>query len=103
MGFWGGYHGKTAGVVGLRPVDLAGVCEMERLYLRPGFRGLGLGRRLAETVIAAAREGGYGRMVLDTIETMTEAGALYRDLGFVEIPPYYENPIPGVHYYALTL
>lgn len=95
--------GDTAGVVGLRPADMDGACEMKRLYLRPAFRGLGLGRRLAETVIAAAREAAYGKMVLDTVETMAEAGALYRDLGFVEIPPYYENPTPGVHYYALDL
>ncbi len=95
--------GDTAGVVGLRPVEMDGACEMKRLYLRPAFRGLGLGRRLAETVIAAAREAAYGRMLLDTVETMAEAGALYRDLGFVEIPPYYENPTPGVHYYALDL
>ncbi len=95
--------GDTAGVVGLRPADMDGACEMKRLYLRPAFRGLGLGRRLAETVIAAAREAAYGRMLLDTVETMAEAGALYRDLGFVEIPPYYDNPTPGVHFYALDL
>ncbi len=95
--------GDTAGVVGLRPVDMDGACEMKRLYLRPAFRGLGLGRRLAETVIAAARKAAYGRMLLDTVETMAEAGALYRDLGFVEIPPYYDNPTPGVHFYALDL
>lgn len=94
---------KTAGVVGLRPRERDGLCEMKRLYLRPTFRGLGLGRRLAETVIAAAREAAYSRMVLDTVETMAEAGALYRDLGFVEIPPYYDNPTPGVRYYALQL
>jgi len=95
--------GDTAGVVGLRPADLDGACEMKRLYLRPAFRGRGLGRRLAETAIAAAREAAYGKMVLDTVETMAEAGALYRDLGFVEIPPYYDNPISGVRYYALDL
>lgn len=96
--------GDTAGIVGLRPAEMTGACEMKRLYLRPAFRGLGLGRRLAETVIAAAREAGYGKMVLDTVvETMSEAGALYRDLGFVEIPPYYGNPTPGARYYALDL
>lgn len=95
--------GDPAGVAGLRPAEMDSACEMKRLYLRPAFRGLGLGRRLAETVIAAAREAAYGKMVLDTVETMAEAGALYRDLGFVEIPPYYDNPIPGVRYYALDL
>ncbi|MDJ0951417.1 MAG: GNAT family N-acetyltransferase [Alphaproteobacteria bacterium] len=95
--------GKYAGGVGLRPVDRPDACEMKRLYVRPDFRGLKLGRRLAEAVIGVAREIGYQEMVLDTIESMEEAGALYQSLGFREIAPYYDNPLEGVHYFGLDL
>ncbi|MGZ6142836.1 MAG: GNAT family N-acetyltransferase [Myxococcales bacterium] len=92
-----------AGCVGVRPHDAA-TAEMKRLSLRPHPRGTRLGRRLAEKAIAAARERGYRRIVLDTIEGKMDAAiALYRKLGFREIPPYYENPIPGALYLELPL
>ncbi len=91
------------GCVGVRPLD-AQTAEMKRLFVRPGARGLGLGRKLALAAIADARERGFSRLVLDTIgEKMGEAVALYRSLGFREMAPYYENPIEGALYLELGL
>jgi ribosomal protein S18 acetylase RimI-like enzyme len=91
------------GCVGLRPID-AGTAEMKRLYLRPAARGTGLGRKLALAILGAARERGYQRVVLDTVAGKMDAAiALYRELGFREIAPYYENPIAGAIYLELVL
>jgi len=92
----------AAGAVAYRMVE-PGVAEMKRLYVRPAFRGSGLGRELANELIEDARSRGYRTMLLDTLASMASARALYRDLGFVSVAPYYDNPLPGVMYMALEL
>ena len=92
----------VAGCIALRPLD-GGACEMKRLYVRPAFRGTGLGRILAERVIAEAREMGYESMYLDTLPSMTGAQRLYEKLGFRDVEPYRFNPVAGSRFMARTL
>ncbi|HVO37972.1 MAG TPA: helix-turn-helix domain-containing GNAT family N-acetyltransferase [Spirochaetia bacterium] len=94
--------GVPAGCVALRKLA-PGICEMKRLFIRPRFRGLGLGRALAERVIDEGRALGYRVMRLDTLDRLKSAVGLYRSLGFRRIPPYYENPMPGVMFWELRL
>lgn len=98
--------GELAGCCALRPldgVDVVNAAEMKRLYVRPAFRRFGLGRLLAEAVLDAARQKGYSSVLLDTLDDMEAARALYEELGFIEIPPYYHNPIAGSHYLRVDL
>jgi len=95
------YEGQMAGCVALHKLEDA-ICEMKRLYIRPQFRGLKIGRALAESIIAEARGIGYRRMRLDTVAPlMANAVSLYRQLGFQEIAPYRTNPIEGALYMEL--
>lgn len=94
---------QIAGCVAVRKIEDA-TCEMKRLYVRPAFRGLGLGITLIETVIDAAREIGYQRMRLDTLPgKMDQAIAMYCSLGFKNIDPYYDNPVAGAAFMELEL
>jgi len=99
------YWRQEAGGIGaLRPLDEPGVCEMKRLYVRPGFRGHAIGRALAQKLIQEAREIGYKFMRLDTVSgKMNQAIELYRQLGFKEIQPYYGSPVAGTVFMELSL
>jgi ribosomal protein S18 acetylase RimI-like enzyme len=99
-------EGAVAGCCALRPLDAAdypNASEMKRLYVRKAFRGFGLGRELAEAMLDRARQAGYACVLLDTLDDMESARALYTDLGFEEIPPYYHNPIAGAHYLKVDI
>ena len=97
------FEGQIAGCVALHRFDQR-ICEMKRLYLRPEFRGEGLGRVLVKRIIAEARSIGYERMRLDTVEpVMKDAVAMYRRFGFREIAPYRVNPMAGTIYMELDL
>ena len=98
--------GELAGCCALRPiedVDYPDAAEMKRLFVRKAFRGFGLGRQLAEAILTCALERGYASVLLDTLDDMESARALYEDLGFEEIPPYYHNPLSGAHYLKVDL
>ena len=98
--------GELAGCCALRQLassDYPNACEMKRLYVKGSHRRLGLGRQLAEAILDAARIAGYHHMLLDTLTEMESARALYQDLNFEEIPPYYHNPIAGAHYLKVDL
>jgi putative acetyltransferase len=102
-GLWLAERDNAAiGCVGMRPLE-PGICEIKRLYLRPAARGLGLGRRLAETAIDAARRHGYSAMRLDTVDSMVAAQTLYRGLGFRERGPYGSHQHPMLRYFELAL
>jgi ribosomal protein S18 acetylase RimI-like enzyme len=99
-------EGTYAGCCAMRPLDSSdypNACEMKRLYVRKAFRGFGLGRQLAEAIMDCARMAGYDCILLDTLDDMESARALYAELGFEEIPPYYHNPIAGAHYLKAML
>lgn len=97
---WNG--SEPAGVVAFRMHE-PGICEMKRLYVRPAYRGWGLGRELAIELIDQARAAGYRTMVLDTVTSLAAAQNLYEALGFEKIEAYCHNPLPGATFMALEL
>jgi putative acetyltransferase len=99
-------NGIVAGCCALRPLDssdYSNASEMKRLFVRNVFRGLGIGRLLTEGILESAQKAGYSCVLLDTLDDMESARALYEDLGFEEIPPYYHNPIAGAHYLKVDI
>ncbi len=99
-------EGSWAGCCALRGLadsDYPNAAEMKRLYVRPAFRRFGLGRALTEGILDAARLLGHHTVLLDTLDDMEAARSLYAELGFVDIPPYYHNPIAGAHYLKVDL
>lgn len=94
---------EPVGVIGMRPLDAAGACEMKRLYVRPEARGCGLGEQLILALIARAQELRYREMRLDTLPTMLGAQALYRRLGFGDCEPYYSTPVMGTVFMCMLL
>jgi ribosomal protein S18 acetylase RimI-like enzyme len=98
--------GEFAGCVALRRIDdtdHTNAAEMKRLYVRKSYRRFGLGRWLTEAILDRARFAGYDCVLLDTLDDMEAARALYEDLGFEEIAPYYLSPIKGAHYLKVDL
>ena len=93
-------EGELVGCVALRDLG-GGACEMKRLYVRPGFRGGGTGRVLAEEIVRIAKHEGYEKMRLDTLASMKTAITLYKSMGFGEIESYRFNPICGAVYLEL--
>ena len=94
---------ELMGCIALRPLGPT-TCEMKRLFVRAEYRDRGLGRVLVEAIIEEARKIGYTHMRLDTIaDRMERAIALYRSIGFVEIPPYRQNPVDTATFMELDL
>ncbi len=95
-----------AGCCALRPLDTTdypNAGEMKRLFVRPEYRGNGVGRMLVEAVLNAAYLASYDCILLDTLDDMEAARSLYQEMGFEEVPPYYFNPFPGAHYLKADL
>ena len=94
--------GKPAGCVALWKLE-EGVCEMKRLYVRPQFQGIGLGKQMAVAIIEEAQLKGYKTMKLDTLKRLEAANSLYHSLHFIETTPYNYNPESDVTYFEKEL
>ena len=94
--------GDPAGCIALRRMD-QNVCEMKRLYVRPEFQGMGIGRQLTERILEDARSIGYREILLDTFPFLEKAITMYRHMGFREIQQYNNSPVTAAIYMSLTL
>jgi putative acetyltransferase len=94
-------RGKAAGTAALRPLSMYS-CEAKRLYVRPKYRGEGVGRSLLRRLVEEARTAGYQEMYGDTLKSMTAALKMYRQVGFSEVAPYSSNPTPGAIFLKLS-
>ena len=97
------YNNEPVGCIALQPISLTQTCEMKRLYVKPDFRNMGIATTLVEALSNRAKELGYTRMVLDTLDKLVPAIALYQRHGFIKTTSYYNNPLPGVVYMAKEL
>jgi len=97
-----GYKSSPVGCIALRKIE-GSVCEMKRMYVKPEFRGQGIGKMVAHEIIKRAREIGYQKMRLDTLESMEIATKLYKSMGFKEIEAYRYNPLEDAMYMELEL
>lgn len=95
--------GDAIACAALRPLPATGECEMKRLYVTPAARGLGLGRALAEAILATARDVGYRTIRLDTLQSLTEAQMLYLSMGFTPTERYYDDPLPHTIFFQKAL
>ena len=98
-----GDSGEALGCVGLRPLEISGACEVKRLYVRAAARGAGVGWALMSAVVERATALGYRQAMLDTLPSMNSAIAIYRAQGFIPIPPYWDNTVPGILYFGKRL
>ena len=96
------YKSSPAGCIALRKLE-TGICEMKRLYVRPQFRGLKIGRGLTHELLSEAKNAGYHTIRLDTVPAMKNAQRMYERFGFYDIEPYRKNPLPGARYMELKL
>lgn len=95
LAFW---NNENAGCIALQPLNEEGVCEMKRLYVRPEYRKFGIGEELVKMLLTEAKEKGYKKMVLDTLERLQAAIRLYKKYGFENTSAYYINPLPNAVY-----
>jgi ribosomal protein S18 acetylase RimI-like enzyme len=94
--------GQSAGCAALRRLDDER-CEFKRLYVRPQYRGMRLGRELLAWIIAEAKAAGYRQLVCDTMPAMADALAMYQRAGFQRTEPYSDHPTPGAIFLRLAL
>lgn len=95
-------NGQPAGCIALWKLE-EGVCEMKRLFVKPEFQGLGLGKQLVNILLEEAKNKGYIKMKLDTLRRLQSANYLYKSLDFIETLPYNFNPEEDIVYFEKAI